>query len=144
MGALGNAKAKGQAYHLTSDEHTDWNGVFAAMSDAAGAPSPNLAKIPSAWLYAQAPRRCVGIQYIFRHPSIFDNGKAARDLGFKTTVSLRETFKRQIAWMEATGALKKIEQEKVQDELIAAYAAKRDITPGVFEDMNPWGNSTTG
>lgn len=144
IGAIGNPKAYGQAYHLTSDEHSSWNGIFAAMAEAAGAPKANLTPIPSAWLYAQAPRRSVGIQYIFRHGSIFDNSKAARDLGFKTTVSLRETFKRQIIWMEQEKLLKKTDQEKVQDELSAAWLEKRDIRPGSFEDSNPWGNGTTG
>ncbi len=144
VGALGNAKAAGQAYHATSDEHTDWNGVFAALAAAAGAPAPNLVAIPSAWLYAQAPRRSVGIQYIYRHPSVFDNSKAARDLGFRTTVPLVETFKRQIAWMETEGKLRAAAQENVQSELIAAWQEKRGIVAGRFEDWNPWGNGTTG
>ena len=144
VGALGNPKAYSQAYHATSDEHTDWNGVFHAMAAAAGAPKANLVGIPSDWLYAQAPRRSVGIEYIFRHGSIFDNSKAARDLGFKTTVPLVETFRRQIAWMEETGKLKKAEEESVQTELCAAWTEKRDVKPGRFEDWNPWGNGTKG
>ena len=144
VASLGNPAARGQAYHLTSDEHTDWNGVFAAMADAAGAPAPKLVHIPSGWLYSQAPRRSVGIQYIYRFPSVFDNSKAARDLGFKTTIPLRETFRRQIAWMEREGLAKESAAETVQDELCSAWNLKRDITPGSFEDFNPWGNSTTG
>jgi nucleoside-diphosphate-sugar epimerase len=144
IGALGNSSAYGQSYHLSSDEHTDWNGVFKAMADAAGAPDLKLAHIPSEWLYRQAPRRSVGIQYIYRHPSVFDNRKAVRELGYKCKVSLRETFKRQIVWMQAQGLIKKAGEETVQDELIAAYREKRDVIPGRFEDWNPWGNSTTG
>ncbi|HTB23150.1 MAG TPA: NAD-dependent epimerase/dehydratase family protein [bacterium] len=143
-GALGNPRAYGQAYHVTSDEHTDWNGVFAAMAAAAGAPAPKLAHIPSGWIYRQAPRRGVSIQYILRHPSIFDNSKAARDLGFRTTVPLVETFRRQIAWMEAEGLLKPAASETVQDEMVEAYAAGRDMDPARFVDSNIWGNSTTG
>lgn len=144
VASLGNAAAKNQAYHLTSDEHTDWNGIFQAMAEAAGAKAANTVKIPSAWLYAQAPRRSVGIQYIYRHPSVFDNRKAARDLGFKTTVSLRDTFARQIRWMESAGKLKKTGEEAVQDELCAAFQEGRDIRAGAFDDWNPWGNGTTG
>jgi nucleoside-diphosphate-sugar epimerase len=144
VGALGNPKAFGQAYHVTSHEHTNWDGIFSAMAEAAGAPKPNFAHIPTAWLYAQAPRRSVGIQYTFQHASVFDNSKAERDLGFKTTVPLVETCRRQVKWMEQEGLLKKVEQETVQDELAAAWAEKRDIIPGRFEDWNAWGNSTTG
>jgi nucleoside-diphosphate-sugar epimerase len=143
VGALGNPRAFGQAYNVTSDEHTDWNGVFGALAEAAGAPPPRLVPIPSDWLYRQAPRRSVGIQYIFRFSSIFDNSKAARDLGFRTTVPLVETFRRQIAWMESAGKLKPAASESVQDELIAAYASGRNVDPTRFEDCNSWGNSTT-
>jgi len=144
VGALGNPRAFGQAYHVTSDEHTDWNGIFRALAEAAGGPPPRLAHIPSDWLYRQAPRRSVGIQYIFRFPSIFDNSKAARDLGFRSTVPLVETFRRQIAWMEAEGKIKPAASELVQDELIAAYTAGRNVDPANFEDSNTWGNSTVG
>jgi nucleoside-diphosphate-sugar epimerase len=40
VNALGNERAYGQAYHLTSDEHTTWGGVFAALQEAAGGKSP--------------------------------------------------------------------------------------------------------
>jgi len=143
-GALGNARAWGHAYHATSDEHTDWNGVFAALAQAAGAPAPRLATIPSSWLYAQAPRRSVGIQFIYRFPSVFDNSAAARDLGFRTTVPLVETFRRQIAWMESEGRLLKAGSEPVQQELADAWAAGRDADRSRFQDWNPWGNSATG
>lgn len=144
IGAIGNAKAYGQAYHLTGHEYTDWNGIFSAIANAAEAPAPALAHIPSDWLYQQAPRRSVGIQYIFRHGSIYDNSKAERDLGFRTTVSLNELFRRQIAWMQDEGLLKATGDETVQDELSAAWNEKRGIRPGAFEDKNPWGNGTTG
>ena len=144
VGALGNPKAYGQAYHATSDEHTNWNGVFEALAQAAGGPKPELAHIPTKWLYAQAPRRSVGIEYIFQHSSVFDNTKAARDLGYKTTVPLVETYRRQIGWMEEEGKLRKAEQESVQTELIAAFKEGREVRPGAFEDWNPWGNGTTG
>lgn len=143
VGALGNPKAFGQAYHATSDEHSDWNGVFATLARAAGAPEPRLVHIPSDWLYAQAPRRSVGVQFIYKYPSVFDNGKAARDLGFRTSVPLLETFRRQIRWMEAEGRLKDAASESVQTELCAAWEERRDVAPGRFEDWNPWGNGTT-
>jgi nucleoside-diphosphate-sugar epimerase len=144
VGALGNDQAYGQAFHATSDEHADWNGVFSALAEAAGALSPCFAHIPSQWLYDQAPRRAVGIQYIYKYPSIFDNRKARQALGFKTTVSLKETFARQIKWMEANDKLKPVTETRVQDELAEAYAHGRPVRSGVFEDCNPWGNMERG
>ncbi len=141
-GALGNPKAFGNDYHLTSDEHTDWNGVHRVLAEAAGGTfAPVYA--PSEWLRQVAPRRSLGVWFIYRFPSVFDNTKAKADLGFATTVPLLETFRRQIAWMEATSTLKGIGEEPCQDCLIEAWkAGKTEIVDPRWVDWNPWGNST--
>jgi nucleoside-diphosphate-sugar epimerase len=138
VNALLNEKAFGQSYHLTSDEHTTWDGVFTALAEAAGA-DPRLEHIPTDWLYDVIPRRSVGPKFIYQYASIFDNSKAARDLDFRTTVPLVETFRRQIAWMESTGKLKRVEEDRLQDILLDRFHYQTfDRTP---EDYNPWGNN---
>jgi nucleoside-diphosphate-sugar epimerase len=138
VGALFNERAFGQSYHLTSDEHTTWDGVFRALAEAARA-EPILEHVPTDWLYQTIPRRSVGPKFIYQYPSIFDNSKAGRDLGFRTTVSLVETFRRQIEWMDSAGKLKSVEQEPLQDILLERYHGRRhDRVP---EDYNPWGNN---
>jgi nucleoside-diphosphate-sugar epimerase len=142
VNSLLNPKAYGQAYHLTSDEHTTWSGVFEALAKAVGG-KWNPVSIPTDWLYEQAPRRSVGVKYIFQYPSIFDNSKAARDLGFKTTVPLVETFRRQVEWMEKTGRMKKTAEEPFEDLMIEAYQKKQKPALPEGMDFNPWGNGTT-
>jgi nucleoside-diphosphate-sugar epimerase len=141
VNALGNQRAYGQAYHVTSDEHTTWAGVFEALQEAVGARTRTVA-IPTDWLYAVAPRRSIGIRFIYQYPSIFDNAKAARDLGFRTTVPLVETFRRQIAWMEANGPWPRVADEPYQDVLIEAFERGDKPDPARFRDFNPWGNGT--
>jgi nucleoside-diphosphate-sugar epimerase len=141
VGALLNDKAYGQSYHLTSDQHTTWDGVYQAMNEAAGGGAP-IVHIPTSWLYDVAPRRCVGLQFIYQYGSTFDNRKAARDLGFRTTVPLVETFRRQIAWMEKTGKLTKAADEPFQDLLLEAHEKKARPAPERLNDFNPWGNDT--
>ena len=143
VNSLLNPKAYGQAYHLTSDEHMDWNGVFQALAQAVGGKF-NPVHIPTDWLYEQAPHRAVGVKYIYQFPSIFDNQKAARDLGFKTTVPLVETFRRQVAWMEKTGKLKKTKDEPFEDRMIEAFQNGKKPVLAEGMDWNPWGNGTTG
>ena len=103
------------------------------------ASSPKVTESPE----EQAPRRSVGVKYIFQYPSIFDNSKAKRDLGFKTTVPLVETFHRQVEWMEKAGRSKKVEKEPFEDLMIEAYQKnKKPLLPEGM-DFNPWGNGTT-
>jgi nucleoside-diphosphate-sugar epimerase len=143
--ALGNERAYGRAYHVTSDEHTTWAGVFRALEDAVSVsvsrPSRHVA-IPTEWLYAVAPRRSIGVRFVYQYPSIFDNAAAARDLGYRTTVPLVETFRRQLAWLEARGASARAEDETFQDVLIDAYDRGALPDPTRVRDFNPWGNET--
>jgi nucleoside-diphosphate-sugar epimerase len=141
LGALLNERAYGQAYHLTSDEHTTWDGVYQAMNQAAGGHSP-IVHIPTAWLYEASPHRCVALQFIYQYGSTFDNRKATRDLGFRTTVPLVETFRRQIAWMEKAGKVARAETDPFQDRLIEAHEKHQLPAPGALNDFNPWGNNT--
>jgi nucleoside-diphosphate-sugar epimerase len=143
VNALLNTRAYGQAYHLTSHEHTTWKGVFEALAEASGG-KLDMVGIPTDFLYQAAPHRAVGVKYIYQYGSIFDNSKAERDLGFKTTVPLVETFRRQIQWMVEAGKLKRIEEEPFEDVMVAAWKKGVPDLEGKALDFNPWGNGTTG
>jgi len=67
----------------------------------------------------------------------------ARDMGFKTTVPLVETFRRQVAWMEKSGKTKRVENEPFEDLLLAACRSgtKPKLPEGM--DASPWGNQPT-
>src|SRR6185369_4654103 len=142
VNSLLNPKAYGQAYHVTSDEHLTWDGVFEAMAQAVGGKF-NPIHIPTDWLYAQAPRRSWGVKFIYQYPSVFDNAKAARDLGFKTTVPLAETWRRQFEWMEKSGKMKKVEEARFEDLMIEAFQGEKKPNLPEGMDFNPWGNQTT-
>lgn len=142
VAAIGNQRAYGNDYHLTSHEHLDWNGVYTALAVAAGG-SANIEHIPATWLRQVAPRRSLGVWFIYRFPSVYDNAKAERDLGFRTTVPLIETFRRQIAWMEGSGTLKRVEEEPCEDVLLEGWKKGREWLGDDprWVDWNPWGNN---
>lgn len=143
VAALGNPKAFANDYHLTSHEHTDWNGVYGALAQAAEGRS-EIVHIPSTWLRQVAPRRSLGVWYIYRFPSVYDNAKAERDLGFSTTVPLVETFRRQIRWMEENKKLKSVTEELCQDALLDGWRSQSQWLGNDprWVDWNPWGNNT--
>jgi nucleoside-diphosphate-sugar epimerase len=142
VNSLLNPKAYGQAYHLTSNEHSTWKGIFQAMAVAAGG-RLNLAAVPTDFLYKAAPRRAVGVKFIYQYDSIFDNSKAERDLGFTTTVPLVETFRRQIQWMEEKQKIVKAADEPFTEVMLEAHRRGVPDLQGRAKDFNPWGNGTT-
>jgi nucleoside-diphosphate-sugar epimerase len=142
VSALGNPRAAGNDYHLTSHEHTDWNGVYRSLAEAAGG-AADLVHVASSWLRLVAPRRSLGVWFIYRFPSIYDNSKAERDLDFRTTVPLVETFRRQIRWMEETGVIRSVAEDPCEDCLLQAWKAGHErIDDRRWVDFNPWGNNT--
>ena len=142
VASLGNPRAAGNDYHLTSHEHTDWNGIYRTLAEAAGG-TAEIVHVPSEWLRKVAPRRSVGVWFIYRFPSVYDNAKAERDLGFATTVPLVETLRRQIRWMEDSGTLRRVDEDPCEDCLLEAWRAGGDhIDDPRWVDFNPWGNKT--
>ena len=142
VASLGNPAAAGNDYHLTSHEHSDWNAVYRVLADAAGG-TADIVHLPSEWLRKVAPRRSLGVWFIYRFPSVYDNTKAERDLGFATTVPLGQTFRRQIRWMEDTAALRNVDEEPCEDCLLDAWRTGADrIDDPRWADFNPWGNAT--
>lgn len=142
VNTLANSKAYGQAYHLTSDEHTNWDGVYEAIGRAAGR-KPDVVHIPVDWLSEVAPRRSVGVKYIYQYDSVFDNSKARKDLDFRTTVPLTEIFQRQIEWMEESGKLVNSVGDNFEDIWIKAFQNGRHPDQAGWSDENPWGNEPT-
>jgi hypothetical protein len=57
-------------------------------------------------------------------------------------VPLVETFRRQIAWMEANHKVVRVEDDPFQDRLIDAFETKQPPADGSVNDFNPWGNET--
>jgi len=95
------------------------------------------------WLRLVAPRRSVGVWFIYRFPSVYDNSKAERDLGFRTTVPLVETFRRQIRWMEEVGQCPPVDKDPCEECLLQAWKAGDErIDDPRWVDFNPWGNDT--
>lgn len=139
VGAVLNERAYGQAYHVASDEHTTWGHIFRTLKGAVGSTS-ELIHVPVDWLASVAPRRSVGVAYVYQFPALFDNAKAARDLGFKTTVPMVETFHRQIAWMDESGTTKPAGEDPFQDVLIDAFLRGKRPDAWSFRDFNAWGN----
>ena len=123
LGLLGEQKAIGEAYHITSDEVLSWEQIYLEMYQALGA-EPNVVHIPSdaiARFDADAVGSLIGDK---SNSVVFDNSKIKRLVpGSNCEVKWSEGFRRSLAWFEAHPEFQTIDNEANQtsDRIIEAY-----------------------
>jgi nucleoside-diphosphate-sugar epimerase len=101
VGLLGNPKARGETFHITSDESIPWNEVFLAMGRALGK-EPRLVHVPSDVINREDPDWGDGLIGDKAHSVMFDNSKIKRvvpDFGCK--ISFYQGAREIIAYHQA-------------------------------------------
>lgn len=90
VGLLGNPKAIGEAFHITSDESIPWNEIFLAMGRAVGK-VPRLVHVPSDVIADASSDWGDGLLGDKAHSVIFDNSKIKAVVpDFNPTISFHE------------------------------------------------------
>jgi len=74
LGLLGERRAIGEAYHITSDEWLTWNEIARLFGVAAGV-EPNVVHVPSATVAAHDPNWGASLLGDKSHCAMFDNSK---------------------------------------------------------------------
>lgn len=101
---LGNARALGEAVHITSDEWLTWNQIYQIMAAALGVEA-KLVHAPSELINAYDPHHGEGLLGDKSHSMIFDNGKIKRLApGFACTTPFAWGAREIAAWHEADPA----------------------------------------
>lgn len=125
VGLLGNQRAIGHAFQITSDEALSWNQIYEAIGHAAGA-KVKAVHIPSDFLAAVLPDAEGGLIGDKAQSVVFDNSKLKRIVpGYTATVPFREGVKRTVAWFEAHPEYCGIDEDwnRLIDKVIAEYEA---------------------
>ncbi|MFC7098870.1 NAD-dependent epimerase/dehydratase family protein [Halobaculum marinum] len=125
VAAIDTPAARGETYHVTSEEVITWNQYHHVVADALGAPEPELVHIPTDVLLAAAPERTQGLRDHFQFSTVFDNAKARRDLEFEYTVSFREGVERTIAHLDENDEIEPWDSED-DDAIVEAWRAARE------------------
>ena len=133
--AVGNPKARGNAYHVTSDEWLTWDRYHQGIAEAMGAPAPDLVHISVDALSLLAPERSLWCRENFQFPNIFDNTRAKEDLGFQYSIPWVEGAGRTVTWLLERGLVESSKEYPFYDRLIGAWrsavaAAARDLAAG--------------
>jgi nucleoside-diphosphate-sugar epimerase len=125
VGALGNRKAIGKAYNVTGEDWRTWNGYVLGVADAIGG-TADIVHIPTDVLGKLAPKRASATVDIFQYNSVFDNGAAMKDLGFRYTVSWVEGVRRTVAWLDEQDKIANSDDDPFDDRLIDGWRSSCD------------------
>jgi nucleoside-diphosphate-sugar epimerase len=123
IGLLGEPRAIGEAFHITSDEVLTWNQIYASLARAAGA-EPRLVHIPSELIAAFDPNWGASLLGDKSHSMIFDNSKIKRIVpDFVATIAFARGAEEIIAWYDEDPARKKVDEDidHLWDRIIGAY-----------------------
>ena len=101
IGLLGNERAIGEKYHITSDEVLTWDRIYKTIGVAAGV-EPELVHIPSEVIAAYDARTGASLLGDKQYSLAYDNSKIKRAVpGFEAIVSFAEGMRRSLAWFDA-------------------------------------------
>jgi nucleoside-diphosphate-sugar epimerase len=101
-GLVGNQKAVGEAFHITSDEALTWNQIYAEIAAALGVIAPIVVKIPTDFICQIAPHLTGNLKGDKSHPCVFDNSKIKRFVpDFECRKPFRIGVRESVAWLRA-------------------------------------------
>ena len=97
-GLIGNARALGEAFHITSDEVLTWDQIFQAMGRAIGI-EPKLVHIPAEFLGRAEPSMYDGLKGDMSYSIMLDNSKIKNVVpDFRASTTFYEGMRRCLAW----------------------------------------------
>lgn len=109
VGLLGNPRAVGETFHISSDEWLTWNQIYQTLGRAAGV-EPKLVHIPSELIAAYDRRIGDSLLGDKTHSAIFDNSKIKQVVpGYQATIPFARGAEEIIAWHRADPARQKVD-----------------------------------
>lgn len=110
VGLLGNPRAIGDAFHITSDEWLTWNQIFETIAHAAGL-QPTIVHVPSDLIAAYDPEWGCSLLGDKAHNGIFDNSKIKRMVpGFAAAIPFARGAEEILAYYHANPARQTVNQ----------------------------------
>ena len=123
VGLLGNSRAIGEVFHITSDELLTWNQIFELVAQAAGT-TARIVHIPSDLIARFDPEWGAGLLGDKAHSMVFDNTKIKRVVpDYRATIPFARGAEEIMAWYDADPSRRTVDRalDTLMDEIIAAY-----------------------
>jgi len=125
VGLLGNSRAIGDIFHITSDDLLTWNQIFDIVARAAGTQA-SIIHIPSDLIAEFDPDWGDGLLGDKSHSMIFDNSKIKRVVpDYAATIPFTRGAEEIMAWYDADQSRQVVDRafDQKMDEIIAAYGS---------------------
>ena len=126
LGLLGNERALGQAFHITSDEVLTWDQIYQTIAQALGVEA-KIVHIPSDFIARVAPQLAANLLGDKTWSMVFDNNKIKMFVpGFQATIPFRDGSRRTVAWFAADERRRRIDEavHAEMDRILNIYAEK--------------------
>lgn len=123
VGLLGNEKAIGEAFQITSDEVLSWNQIYLEAYQALGL-EPNMVHVASDLIAAYHPHSLGSLVGDKSNSVVFDNSKIKRFVhDYGCEVNWAQGVRRSLAWFEAHPEFQTIDYEmnSLWDRIISSY-----------------------
>jgi nucleoside-diphosphate-sugar epimerase len=124
LGLLGNEKAIGQAFHITSDEVLSWNQIYQTIANGLGVEA-KIIHIPSDFIVKVVPRLTGDLLGDKTWSVVFDNSKIKSFVPeFQAIIPFSEGIRRTLQWFAADKSRQRINENVNQemDQIIEAYS----------------------
>jgi nucleoside-diphosphate-sugar epimerase len=110
LGLLGDDRALGEAFHITSDEVLTWNDIYGTIAEALGVEA-HIVHVPSDRLARVAPGMEGSLLGDKTWSVVFDNSKVKAFVpGFEATIPFRDGIRRTLAWFAAEPARRFVDE----------------------------------
>ena len=123
VGLLGNSRARGEIFHITSDEWLSWNQIYLLLAEAAGV-TPNLVHVPSDLIAAYDTKIGDSLLGDKAHSAIFDNSKIKQVVPeFVCTTPFAYGAKEIVNWYKADPARQIVDDQfnEMCDRILVNY-----------------------
>jgi nucleoside-diphosphate-sugar epimerase len=123
VGLLGNRRALGEAFHITSDEWLSWDQIFTIVA-AAAETEAQLVHIPSDFINRFDTVWGASLLGDKTHSMIFDNSKIKRLVpDYAATIPFEQGAREIMAWYDADPARQVVDEkyDSILDTILQAY-----------------------
>ncbi|HZL04607.1 MAG TPA: NAD-dependent epimerase/dehydratase family protein, partial [Coriobacteriia bacterium] len=123
LGLLGNERAVGEAFHITSDEVLTWNQIYQTIAEALGV-EPRIVHVPTDFIARVAPERAGSLLGDKTWSVVFDNSKIKSFVpGFEARIPFETGIRRTVAWFGADATRGRVDEtvNAEMDRILHAY-----------------------